>query len=348
MDPTVSSKLFLRALNGEITERPPVWFMRQAGRYLPEYREVRSQSRNFLDFCYSPDLATEVTLQPIRRYGFDASIVFADILLIPDALGQDVRFEEGIGPVLEPANSLAKVEALNLDRLHDHLAPVYETVRRVRAGLPEDVTLIGFAGAPWTVATYMIGGKGSPTHAAAKLFAFREPEAFGKLMDLLVDATVTYLEAQIEAGAEVIQLFDTWAGLLSPQAFAAYGVAPVREIVSRVGEKYPDVPFIGFPRGVGPMVSGFAKATGVKGISLDTSMDLEWAAEHVQDVTLQGNLDPLLLVSGGAQMRKEAEAILETMKERAFVFNLGHGIVPETPPDNVGEVVDLVKNWSRS
>jgi uroporphyrinogen decarboxylase len=339
-------KLFLRALNGESLTRPPFWLMRQAGRYLPEYREVRSQSKNFLNFCYTPDLAVEVTLQPLRRYGFDAAILFSDILVIPDALGQKVEFREGEGPVLEPVRTVSNIAQLSTDQLHDHLAPVYETVGRLSKEIPEETALIGFAGAPWTVATYMVEGRGSKDYPTARTWAYRDPEGFGQLIDLLVDATSAYLIKQIEHGAEVVQLFDTWAGVLSESQFQRWVIEPTAEIVKRVNTAHPDVPVMGFPRGAGILYKDFIEKTGVNGVSLDNGMPVKWAAENLQPLcTVQGNLDNMALIAGGEMMEKEIRAILEGFSGGSHIFNLGHGILPETPPENVARLAEIIKGW---
>lgn len=338
-------KRLLRALAGEVLDTPPVWLMRQAGRYLPEYREVRSEAGSFLDLCYSPELAAEVTLQPIRRFGFDAAILFADILLVPDALGQVVRFREGEGPVLDPVRNDRDLKRLSLAGLHDTLAPVYETVARLAAALPESVTLIGFAGAPWTVATYMVEGGTSRDHAIVRKWALSDPDDFGRLIDMLVEATAAYLEAQVKAGAEVLQLFDTWAGVLPEPAFERCCVAPMRTLVSRLRQSCPGVPIIGFPRGAGAGYLRYVQETGVDGLSLDTTVPLGWAAETLQPrAMLQGNLDPMLLVAGGEAMAADVMRIRGALSGGPFTFNLGHGIVPETPPEHVGELVRLVRS----
>jgi len=340
------NKLFLRALKGESLTRPPFWLMRQAGRYLPEYREVRSQSKNFLNFCYTPDLAVEVTLQPLRRYGFDAAILFSDILVIPDALGQKMEFREGEGPVLEPVRSLADLSRLSVDRVHDHLAPVYETVGRLAKEIPDETALIGFAGAPWTVATYMVEGKGSKDYPAARTWAYRDAQGFGQLIDLLVEATSAYLIRQIEHGAEVIQLFDTWAGVLSESQFFRWVIEPTREIVKRLKTAHPEVPVMGFPRGAGILYKDFIEKTGVDGVSLDNGMPVKWAAENLQPLcTVQGNLDNMSLIAGGEMMENEIRAILEGFSGGSHIFNLGHGILPETPPENVGRLAEIIKDW---
>ncbi|WP_041535879.1 uroporphyrinogen decarboxylase [Parvibaculum lavamentivorans] len=342
-----AGKKLLRALKGEATEGVPIWLMRQAGRYLPEYRKVRAEAGSFLDLCYTPDFAEEVTLQPIRRYGFDASILFSDILVVPDALGQKVAFKEGEGPVLEAITNVAGLAALKpVEAVREHLQPVYEVVKRLRRSLPPETTLIGFAGAPWTVATYVVGGRGSPDQGAAKAWAYRAPDEFQKLIDLLTDATVEHLSAQVEAGAEVLQVFDTWAGSLPELSFERFALQPMKRIRETLKERFPDIPVIAFPRGAGGMAARYFRETGVNGLSLDTGVSALWAREHLQPLgCVQGNLDPLLLVAGGAEMRRQALHILETLGQGPFIFNLGHGIVPQTPPEHVAELVTLVKEW---
>ena len=340
------NKLFLRALRGESLKRPPFWLMRQAGRYLPEYRKVRSQSKNFLNFCYTPDLAVEVTLQPLRRYNFDAAILFSDILVIPDALGQKVEFREGEGPVLEPVRNLADIANLSADGLHEHLAAVYETVGRLSKEIPVETALIGFAGAPWTVANYMVEGKGSKDYPTARTWAYSDPDGFGKLIDLLVEATSAYLIKQIEHGAEVIQLFDTWAGVLSENQFERWVIEPTCEIVKRINKAFPDVPVLGFPRGAGIMYRDFITKTGVNGVSLDNGMPVKWAADNLQPLcTVQGNLDNMALIAGGDAMEREIKAILEGFSGGSHIFNLGHGILPQTPPENVERLAEIIKGW---
>jgi uroporphyrinogen decarboxylase len=344
----MSDKLLLRALRGETLNRPPFWFMRQAGRYLPEYRETRAEAGDFLDLCYRPDLAEEVTLQPIRRYGMDAAILFADILLIPQALGQHLAFRAGEGPVLEPIRRGDTIPELNVDRLHETLGPIYETVSRLSKSLPSETTLIGFAGAPWTVATYMVEGAGSKDYPNIKNWAFTDPAGFQNLIDVVADATVLYLKAQIEAGAEVVQLFDTWAMALPAIYHERLVFGPLRRIAAAIHASHPDVPVIGFPRGVGAAYAEAARIDGIAGLSIDWSMDPAWAAEHVQPhKTVQGNLDPRLVVAGGQPMRDEALRILDLLGDGPFIFNLGHGFVPETPPEHVAELADLVRSWSR-
>lgn len=343
-----TNQRLLDVLANKAVDRPPFWFMRQAGRYLPEYQEVRAQAGDFLSLCYSPELAAEVTLQPIRRYAPDAAILFADILVVPDALGQKVEYAEGHGPQLERIEDDAGVAGLDIARLHDHLSPVYETVGRLSKALPDDVTLIGFAGAPWTVACYMVEGQGSKEFERPRLWALREPEGFSKLIDLLVDATSQYLGAQIDAGAQVVQIFDSWAGVLSPSAFERWCIEPTRRIVEALHAAHPGVPIIGFPRGSGAKCKTYFERTGVDAVSLDTGMSPHWAAEVLQPMgAVQGNLDPLALVSGSPVLEEEARSILEALGKGPFIFNLGHGIVPQTPPEHVGILADFVRNWPK-
>lgn len=337
-------KPLLATVLGQRQERPPLWIMRQAGRYLPEYRQTRTQARNFLELCYTPDLAVEVTLQPLRRFDLDAAILFSDILVIPDALGQAVRFETGEGPILDPvgATSIAGL-GKEKDPL-DHLAPVLETVRRLRAAIAPQQTLIGFCGSPWTVATYMIGGRGSSDQAAARLFALRHPEAFDLLIDILVQTSVDYLVAQLEAGADVVQLFESWALNLDDAAFRRQVIEPNRRIVEGIRARIPDAPIIGFPRGAAGNLARYAAETGVNVLGLDYATPLDFAATHLPPaLPVQGNLDPLRLVAGGAQLDERIDAILAAFADRPHIFNLGHGIVPETPIAHVEQLVARVK-----
>ena len=344
MTSPTSKKSMIRALKGECLQPPPLWLMRQAGRYLPEYREIRGNVSGFLELCYTPELAVEVTLQPIRRYGFDAAILFSDILVIPDALGQALRFEEGEGPKLDPVRDIAGIEALSIDGLHEHLAPVYETVRRLSRELPSETTLIGFAGAPWTVATYMVEGGSSRDFAIARRWGLLEPDGFTRLIELVTKATAAYLCRQADEGAEVLQIFDSWAGVLSEGEFKKWVIEPTVKIVAAVRASHPDVPIIGFPRGAGVLYERYVTETGIDAVSLDSTVPLDWAARHLQDkVTLQGNLDPLLLLGGGEAMDKEIRRILEKFASGRFVFNLGHGIIKETPPEHVARLVEVVR-----
>ena len=340
-------KRLLRALSGEAVWPPPVWLMRQAGRYLPEYRAVRAGVKDFVALCTTPDLAAEVTLQPIRRYGFDAAILFSDILMLPWALGHGLAFKEGEGPVLPKLRDAAAVAALDPARVADRVEPIMETVRLVRSGLTregfESTTLIGFAGAPFTVACYMVEGGGSKDFAAVRGMAYSQPEVFQRLMDVLTDASVEYLSAQVRAGAEALMLFDSWAGVLSPLQFRQHVIAPAAKIVAALRQRHPEVPIIGFPRLGGVMVRDYV-ATGVNGIGIDTGSDIgAMAAMLPANVAVQGNLDPLAVVAGGAAMRTEATAVLDAMRGRCFIFNLGHGIVPQTPPEHVAALLELVR-----
>lgn len=342
-------KLFLKALNGQKTHRPPIWMMRQAGRYLPEYLETRARSENFLHFCYSPDLAEEVTLQPLRRYNFDAAILFADILTIPDALGQKVEFIKGFGPKLEPIQDEKSFSKLSLTGIHNHLAPVYETVSRLRTSLPETTALIGFAGAPWTNATYMVEGQGSKNYETIRLLAYKDPEFFQALIDMLIEATSGYLIKQIQAGAEAVQLFDSWAGVLPPDQFDRWVIQPNKKIIEKIRAQHPTIPILGFPRGAGVLYKDFVLETKVTGVSIDQTVPIEWAAKELQPLcTVQGNLDNLCLVSGGEYMEKQVLKILDTLSDGPFIFNLGHGIIPQTPPEHVGRVVELVQSYQSS
>ena len=341
---TQAGRRLLRTFAGEALTPPPIWLMRQAGRYLPEYRQVREQAGSFLNLCYSPELAAEVTLQPIRRYGFDAAILFADILVVPDALGQAVSFVEGDGPRLEPLRGAEDLTRLNRQATRPKFSRVFETVARLRQDLPNDTTLIGFCGAPWTVATYMAAGRGTPDQASARNWAYRDPAGFQRLIDLLVDVSVDYLAGQAAAGAEVLQIFDSWAGSLPDDQFRRWVVEPTRKMVSRLKELHPHVPIIGFPRGAGAQTPAFVVATGVDGVSCDTAMPLDFIARELSGkAVVQGNLDPLLLVAGGDALERRVTDIKTALAGKPFIFNLGHGIVPETPPENVGRLVDLVR-----
>jgi len=329
-------KLLIRVLNGETPSIPPVWLMRQAGRYLPEYRELRAKSSSFLDFCYRPEMAVEATLQPIRRYGFDASIMFSDILVVPDALGQKVWFVEGEGPRLEPLSHDIPIPEFDAEPFHAHLAPVYEVIATLRAKLPAQTTLIGFAGAPWTLATYMLAGRGKEEQAAARRFS--------SLIDVLSVAISSYLIRQAEAGAEALQIFDSWAGALPPNAREAYCYAPTRKIVDTVRAAHPNVPILGFPRAVGAAYQEFVEQTGVDGVSLDQSVSPEWAAHAIPSrCALQGNLDPMHMITGGRAMEADVERILEAWQGRPHIFNLGHGITPKSDPENVTRLLAKIR-----
>lgn len=329
-------KRMLRVLSGERLDKPPFWLMRQAGRYLPEYRQIRSEAGGFLDLCFSPKLACEVTLQPIRRYGMDAAILFSDILIVPHGLGQRVAFKEGEGPVLDPIRSAGDLGHLSLVGFHDRVAPVYETVSRIAEALPKETTLIGFAGSPWTVATYMAEGGGSKEFVAVKRWAYGDPEGFGRLIDMLVEATIGYLSRQVEAGAEVLQLFDSWAGVLPESGFRRWCIEPTRHIIAALKARHPRVPIIGFPRGAGTLYADYVVETGVDAVSLDTAVPVAWAAGTLQPkLPVQGNLDPILLVAGGAALDREIDRILDGFAGGAHIFNLGHGVTQTTPPETV-------------
>jgi len=338
----LNGKPLLRALAGEVQTPPPFWLMRQAGRYLPEYRQLRASAGGFLDLCLTPDLAVEATLQPIRRFGMDGAILFSDILVVPLALGQDVDFREGEGPVLAPVRSAADLGGLDPRRIRPRLAPVYQALGLLRRALPARTALLGFAGAPWTLATYMVEGGTSRDFAAVRAFA-AEPD-FAALMDILVESVATHLIAQIDAGAEAVQIFDSWAGLLSGADFRRLVVAPTAEVVRRVKTKHPLVPVIGFPRGIGEHYPTYVRQTGVDAVSLDQNVDVSWAAREVQPLCpVQGNLDPRILVEGGERLRAAVRTILAAFARKPFVFNLGHGVVPETPVEHVAELAALVR-----
>jgi uroporphyrinogen decarboxylase len=346
-------KLLLRALAGERTERPPIWLMRQAGRYLPEYHGVREAAGGMVGLCNSPEHAVEVTLQPIRRFPLDAAILFADLPQIAAALGQTLEYRVGDGPVLSPSIRSGSdiTEFLSASRLHEKLAPIYETVRQLTLALPDEVALIGYAGAPWTVATYMVEGRGggSSEHAIVKQWALSDPDGFQPLIDLLTGAIIEFLDRQIQAGAEAIQLFESWAGVLPDPLFQRWCVKPVAAIVLALKAKHPGVPIIAFPRGAGLAYDGFAQATRVDCVGLDSTVPLGWAAQKVQRELgrcVQGNLDPQLLVAGGPALHSETDRILRSLGGGPFVFNLGHGIVKTTPPEHVAALAQQVRSWT--
>jgi len=341
------TKKMLVTLNGQKTNTPPLWLMRQAGRHLKEYLEIREKAKNFLEFCYTPDLAVEATLQPIRRYGFDAAILFSDILVIPDALGQQVEFVPGTGPKLEAISSFDELEKLSKDGLHDHLSPVYEAIGKICCELPEETILIGFAGAPWTIATYVVEGGGSKNYLKTRKWAYDAPDEFGVLIDILVDATADHLIRQIESGVEVVQLFDSWAGVLPPSQFVKWSIEPAKKIITRIRAKHPDIPIIGFPRGAGLLYQRFVQETGVNAISIDATVPVTWAAKNLQPYcVVQGNLDNLALLTGGPAMEAEVAHILAAFADGPFIFNLGHGILPETPVPHVKKLIELVRGTS--
>ena len=342
------TKPFLCALAGERQPRPPTWLMRQAGRYLPEYRELRAAAPSFLDFCYTPKLAIEATLQPIRRFGFDAAILFSDILVLPDALGQSVSFETGEGPRLAPIANREDFSKLRETPDWGRLAPVFEAVAGVKAALSAQTALIGFCGAPWTVASYMIAGRGTPDQAPARLMAYREPALFGALIDRLADASADYLSLQIEAGAEAVQVFDSWSGVLPSAEFELWCVAPLKRLVTRLKARHPDVPVIAFPRGAATHLGRFGEVEGLAAIGLDTAADPGAAAALLgAGLALQGNLDPLALIAGGAALDAAVDATLAAFPgPRAHIFNLGHGILPETPIAHVEQMLARLRGGS--
>ncbi|MDB3929496.1 uroporphyrinogen decarboxylase [Paracoccaceae bacterium] len=342
---TTQNKTILRALAGETQPVPPIWMMRQAGRYLPEYRATRAQAGDFLSLCYNSELAAEVTLQPIRRYGFDAAIMFADILLIPQALGANLWFVTGEGPRLSTVTKEADFNRLKPANETDAtLNPIYETLRILSRALPAETTLIGFAGAPWTVATYMIAGRGTPDQGPAYKLMTENPDLFQRLIDLLTEATIDYLSKQIDAGAEVVKLFDSWAGSLKGPDFDRFALAPTRRIVTALKARHPNTPVIAFPREAGEKYLGFAKATGADCLALDNSVDPHWAAAHLQpDGCVQGNLKSSHMVSGGPALVKDTKRIVAAFRNGPHIFNLGHGITPQADPDNVQRMIDAVR-----
>ncbi|MFT7057937.1 MAG: uroporphyrinogen decarboxylase [Pseudorhodobacter sp.] len=345
METAMTQKTILRALAGETLPTPPIWMMRQAGRYLPEYRATRAQAGDFLKLCYNPDLAAEVTLQPIRRYGFDAAIVFADILLLPQALGADLWFETGEGPRLSTITDMAGVVALRpVSDIHETLGPIYETLRILTRALPPETTLIGFAGAPWTVATYMIAGRGTPDQGPAHLLKNTDRAAFAALIDVLTAGTIEYLSAQIDAGAEVVKLFDSWAGSLKGADFTDFALAPTKRIIAALKARHPGTPIIAFPREAQENYIGFARATGADCVALDNSVTPEWAAAHVQtDGCVQGNLASRHMVTGGADLIAETRHVVKAFAHGPHIFNLGHGITPDADPDNVMRMIEAVR-----
>jgi uroporphyrinogen decarboxylase len=339
-----SEKPLLDALQGKAASVPPIWLMRQAGRYLPEYRAIRAKAAGFLDLCYAPDLATTVTLQPVRRFGLDAAILFSDILVVPHGLGAAVAFREGEGPVLQPIRSVAALAGLSLAGMRERLAAVYQTVRQVKDELPARVALIGFAGSPWTLATYLVEGGTSRDFRQVREWALGDQEGFAALIDLLTEATIEHLSAQAEAGAEAVQLFDSWAGILPESGFRRWVIEPTRRIVEALKQRCPGLPVIGFPRGAGLLYRDYFVETGVTALGLDQTVPLAFGRDVLQRIgPVQGNLDPVLLVLGGAPMTVAAQAVREAWSSGAFIFNLGHGILPETPPEHVARLIELVR-----
>ena len=343
----MTKRSLMRVLAGEAVWPPPVWLMRQAGRYLPEYRAMRENAGGFLGRCMNPELATEITLQPIHRYGMDAAILFSDILVLPWALGQDLRFAEGEGPLMTPIRNREELDRLKLSRAPGETAPVMETVRRVRAALPEACTLLGFAGSPFTVACYMVEGGGSRDFAATRTAAYADPAFFDRLIGLLVEATIEYLAAQLEAGADAVMLFDSWAGILPPPQFFAHVVRPTTLIVTELRRRFPGVKVIGFPRLAGTLVAEYVAATGVDCVGLDTGVDAAaMAATLPAGIAVQGNLDPMVLIAGGAALAEETGRIRDALRGRPHIFNLGHGTLPQTPPAHVADMLSTLRQVS--
>jgi len=334
----------LRVLSGQRETIPPIWLMRQAGRYLPEYRAIREQAASFLDLCFDAERAAEITLQPIRRFGFDAAILFSDILVVPHALGQRVTFVEGEGPRLDALADPAALKKLREEIDHGILTPVYEAITRVREELPANTALLGFCGAPWTVATYMIAGHGTPDQLPARLFAYRHAEAFARLIDLLVEASTSYLVRQFAAGVDAVQIFDSWAGVLPADEFRKWCIEPTARIVAGVRQQVAGAKIIGFPRGAGTELGGYLDAVAVDAVSLDWTVELGFARDNVQmRRPVQGNLDPLALLAGGAALERAIDAILAAFAQRPFIFNLGHGVLPDTPIAHVERLVARVR-----
>ena len=338
------NKPILQVLDGNRLQAPPVWLMRQAGRYLPEYRAIREKAGGFLDLVLNSRLAAEVTLQPVRRFNFDAAILFSDILVVPHALGQEVRFAVGEGPLLDPIADRTGFERLSSEIDHTVLAPIYETIRIVKQQLPPEVALLGFCGAPWTVACYMIAGRGTPDQAPARLFSYRDAAAFDVLIDVLVEASASYLVRQLQAGADAVQIFDTWAGVLTPEAFTRWCIAPTRRIVDMVRRQAPGAKVIGFPRGAGTRLVDYVKETGIDAVGLDWTVDRNFVRDSVQSLKpVQGNVDPLALLAGGVALDRAVDAVLDAFVGRPFIFNLGHGILPETPIGHVEQMLKRVR-----
>ncbi len=344
---STAERKVMKVIGGERQDVPPVWLMRQAGRYLPEYRETRKQAGGFLDLCYTPELAIEVTLQPIRRFGFDASILFSDILVVPDAMGRNVQFEEGRGPILEPigVEEVAGFVEANASsgKAIEFLAPVFETVSGLRAQLPAETTLLGFCGAPWTIATYMIAGHGTPDQAPARLFAHRHREEMILLLNAIADVSADYLVRQIESGADAVQIFDSWAGVLGGADFEDWSIRPVRRIVESVRKRIPDAKIIGFPKGAGSQYNGYREATGVNVLGLDWSVPMDFARELQKGGAVQGNLDPTRLIAGGRALDDGIDRILEGLGGGPLIFNLGHGITPDTPIEHVEQMLKRIR-----
>jgi uroporphyrinogen decarboxylase len=342
----LSEAKFLQTLSGTRFATPPIWLMRQAGRYLPEYRAIRASTSSFLDFCYTPEKAVEVTMQPMQRFDLDAAIIFSDILVVPHALGQKVWFEEGEGPRLEALTDPVQFGQLSRERLTEFLAPVYRAIRMARTALPAGKALLGFAGAPFTLACYMIEGSGSRDFLKVKQWAYTHPDSFGLLIDLLVEAVIDHLANQVDAGADAVQLFDTWAGLLPEEQLFGWSLEPMVRVAHGLRARHPRIPIIAFPRGIGPAALMYRRPDAFTALSIDTAIGAHWAARELQPhICLQGNLDPAMLVTGGVALEREATRILDKLGHGSFIFNLGHGVVPQTPPEHVAQLVGIVRNW---
>lgn len=338
----MTDRSILKVMNGESLNPPPLWIMRQAGRYLPEYREIRATAKNFLDFCYTPDLAVEATLQPIRRYAFDGAILFSDILVIPDALDRGVHFVTGEGPRMTPIDE-AEIDALDISRIVPHLQPVFETLRRLRVELPDETTLLGFCGAPWTVATYMIAGQGTSDQAPSRMMYYQNPKAVEKLVMTLAEASALYLIEQIDAGADAVKIFDSWSGVLDEKAFETLCIKPVRHIIDTVRAARPQAKIIAFPKGAGYQYRGYREKTGADMIAIDWTVPLDVAVEMQKEGAIQGNMDPLRVVAGRAAIKEGVDRILDALSGGPFVFNLGHGITPQADPDDMAYLVQYVR-----
>lgn len=340
------TKKILEVLNGKTLSQTPIWLMRQAGRFLPEYRQTREKAGSFLDLCYNSELAFEVTMQPIRRFGFDAAILFSDILVVPHALGRNLRFEEKKGPILDPL-IITDIKNLDVEQAQEKLSPSFETLALLKKALPSETTLIGFCGAPWTVATYMIAGHGTADQAPARIFGFSHPQAMKSLLDILADVSADYLINQVKAGADVLQIFDSWAGVLDEKSFDEYVILPIQRMVQRIRKVFPKVPIIGFPKGAGTRYQHFLQKTGVTALSLDWSIPMSFAKSLQKTTPIQGNLDPLRLVVGGEALENGVKNIMDNLSDGPLIFNLGHGITPQTPIEHVEKLVKLVRNFNK-
>lgn len=338
----MAQRKILDVIDGQTCNPPPIWVMRQAGRYLPEYRELRKNAKSFLDFCYTPDMAVEATMQPIRRYGFDAAILFSDILVMPDALGRDVHFVTGEGPRMTPI-TVADIASLSTDNVLHHLSPVFEAVKRLRGDLPEDTALLGFCGAPWTVATYMIAGRGTPDQAPSRLFMYQNAKDLERLLDVLADASAEYLLAQLDAGADAVKIFDSWSGVLDEFAFEQNCIRPVKRIVEKVRAVKSDAKIIAFPKGAGQFYQGYREKTGVDMVAMDWTVPLSFAAELQKEGPVQGNLDPLRVVAGKSAIKEGVDRVMDALGNGPFVFNLGHGITPDADPEDMDFLVQYVR-----